>query len=155
MNLTTARSMDRAREIGLRKVVGAIRSQLVKQFLSESLVMSTLALVLGIVLTETFLLLLNSLYNLTLTLDYSGETSTILWLIALGIMVGIFSFVIACPVAYWTLNQWLNDFAHRTTPGIEIFVLAGLTALVITFITVSSHAVKAALTNPVEALRYE
>jgi putative ABC transport system permease protein len=71
------------------------------------------------------------------------------------VLLVVVSFAIACPVAYWTITQWLNHFAYRTTPGIEIFALTGLLALGVTFVTVSSHAIKAALVNPVESLRYE
>ncbi|MCG3156381.1 MAG: hypothetical protein DKINENOH_03005 [bacterium] len=65
------------------------------------------------------------------------------------------AFVIATPVAYVAMNKWLQDFAYRTTLSPAIFVLAGALALVIAWLTVSYQAVKAALTNPVEALRYE
>lgn len=55
MNLATARSSSRAREIGLRKVVGAVRSDIIKQFLGESCVFSVLAMVLAIILVIVFL----------------------------------------------------------------------------------------------------
>jgi putative ABC transport system permease protein len=63
--------------------------------------------------------------------------------------------VIAWPVAYFAMNRWLEDFAYRIDIGPRIFTLAGIAALVIALITVIYHAVKAALSNPVEALRYE
>ncbi len=53
------------------------------------------------------------------------------------------------------MNKWLQDFAYRTPLHPLIFVLAGMLALVIAWLTVSYQAIKAALTNPVEALRYE
>jgi putative ABC transport system permease protein len=65
------------------------------------------------------------------------------------------AFLVACPLAYYLINQWLSDFAYRTQPGLDVFVIAGTLALMITFITVSTHAIKAALANPVESLRYE
>jgi putative ABC transport system permease protein len=65
------------------------------------------------------------------------------------------AFVIAAPVAYFAMNKWLQDFAYRTDLNPAIFVLAGVLALLIAWLTVSYQAVKAALTNPVEALRYE
>ncbi|HEX9652841.1 MAG TPA: ABC transporter permease [bacterium] len=70
------------------------------------------------------------------------------------ILVGV-AFLVACPLAYYLINQWLSDFAYRTQPGIDIFALSGILALAITFVTVSSHAIKAALANPVDSLRYE
>ncbi|MBI1937670.1 MAG: ABC transporter permease [Ignavibacteriales bacterium] len=63
--------------------------------------------------------------------------------------------VIAIPVAYYFLNQWLEDFAYRIEISWWIFVLSGLIALLIALATVSFQAIKAAMSNPVEALRYE
>jgi putative ABC transport system permease protein len=63
--------------------------------------------------------------------------------------------IIAWPVAYWLADRWLGGFAYRINLGWTTFVLAGLVALSIAVITVSFQAVKAALANPVESLRYE
>ncbi len=63
--------------------------------------------------------------------------------------------LIAWPVAYFAMSRWLEEFAYRITIGPGTFLLAALFALIITLITVSSQAIKAALTNPVETLRYE
>ncbi|HEY8970021.1 MAG TPA: ABC transporter permease, partial [Puia sp.] len=61
MNLTTARSMQRAREIGVRKVIGAKRGALVGQFLGESIVLATAALMVALILTAMFLPLFNAI----------------------------------------------------------------------------------------------
>ena len=53
------------------------------------------------------------------------------------------------------MNRWLQDFAYRINIGWWIFALAGGVALLIALLTVSAQAIKAALANPVEALRYE
>ncbi len=63
--------------------------------------------------------------------------------------------VIAWPIGYFVMDRWLQNFAYRTSVGIEIFILSGLVAFVFTLITVSYQALKAALANPVESLRYE
>jgi putative ABC transport system permease protein len=63
--------------------------------------------------------------------------------------------VIAWPVAYVAMNSWLQNFAYRINIGLWTFLLAGALALVIALMTVSFQAVKAAIANPVEALRYE
>jgi putative ABC transport system permease protein len=65
------------------------------------------------------------------------------------------AFVMAAPAAYFVMNKWLQDFAYRTALPPGIFILAGLSALMIAWLTVSYQAIKAALTNPVESLRYE
>jgi putative ABC transport system permease protein len=63
--------------------------------------------------------------------------------------------LIAWPVAWWAMNKWLENFAYRVEIGWWIFALAGGLALVIALLTVSTQAIRAALTNPVESLRYE
>jgi putative ABC transport system permease protein len=65
--------------------------------------------------------------------------------------------VIAWPVAYWVMHSWLNDFAYRISISRQwmFFVLAGVLALGIALLTVSFQAVKAAMSDPVKALKYE
>ncbi len=63
--------------------------------------------------------------------------------------------VIAWPVAWFAMNQWLQNFAYRINMSWWVFALAGGMALLIALLTVSTQAIKAALANPVEALRYE
>ena len=63
--------------------------------------------------------------------------------------------LIAWPIAYYAMNQWLQSFAYRIDLGISTFILSGLIALLIALLTVSYQAIKAARANPVEALRYE
>ncbi|WP_018611151.1 ABC transporter permease [Segetibacter koreensis] len=67
----------------------------------------------------------------------------------------IISLVIASPVAYYFMHQWLEDFAYRINISWWIFVVAGLAAIVIALATVSFQAVKAAIANPVKSLRTE
>ena len=69
-------------------------------------------------------------------------------------LVGI-SLIIAIPISWYVMHQWLQDFAYRITLSWWIFVLAGLLALAIAFITVSYQAIKAARSNPVKSLRTE
>ncbi len=63
--------------------------------------------------------------------------------------------LIAWPVAYFATKKWLEEFAYRIDLGLTAFLLAAATALLIAFVTVSLQAIKAAMTNPIEALRYE
>ncbi len=62
---------------------------------------------------------------------------------------------IAWPVAYFVMAKWLGNFAYRIEIAWWMFALTGGLALLIALLTVSTQAIKAALTNPVEALRYE
>jgi putative ABC transport system permease protein len=63
--------------------------------------------------------------------------------------------IVAWPVAYYVMNNWLKNFAYRTNISLWIFVSSGALALIVALLTVSSHAIKAATANPVESLRYE
>ncbi|MBW8324906.1 MAG: ABC transporter permease [Prolixibacteraceae bacterium] len=65
------------------------------------------------------------------------------------------AFVIACPVAWYIMNTWLEKFAYKTELSWWIFALSGILALGIALLTVSFQSWKAATRNPVEALRYE
>jgi ABC-type antimicrobial peptide transport system permease subunit len=67
----------------------------------------------------------------------------------------IISCFIAIPLAWYYLNGWLNQYEYRTTISFWIFIVSGFGALIITLITVSFQAIKAALSNPVKSLRTE
>jgi len=67
----------------------------------------------------------------------------------------IVSFVIACPVAWYAMHQWLQNFAYKTDLTWWMFVVAGILALAVALLTVSFQTLKAAMKNPVDSLRYE
>ena len=67
----------------------------------------------------------------------------------------VVAFMVAAPIAFILMNRWLQDFAYRTSLGVDIFIFSGILALAIACFTVSYQAIKAALLNPVETLRYE
>jgi len=67
----------------------------------------------------------------------------------------LISCIIAAPVAYYYLNNWLTEYDYRIDISWMVFVMAGLIALIITIITVSFQAIKAALANPANSLRTE
>ncbi|MGB6152055.1 MAG: FtsX-like permease family protein, partial [Pricia sp.] len=69
-------------------------------------------------------------------------------------LVGI-AFLIASPIAWFAMHYWLEDFAYRIDIQWWMFALAGGSALLIAILTVSFHAVKASLANPVKSLRTE
>ena len=89
MNLSTARSMERAREVGMRKVVGSTRSQLVKQFLGESILLSFISFILAVLLVQAFLPSINSIVDKQLTLPYSS--SALLIFLGIAILTGVLS----------------------------------------------------------------
>lgn len=63
--------------------------------------------------------------------------------------------LIAWPVAYFMMREWLEDFVYRIDLGFGVFALSGLFTLGIALLTVSYQAVRAARANPVDALRNE
>ncbi len=63
--------------------------------------------------------------------------------------------IIAWPIAYYAMTDWLSSFAYRQRIGIETFVLAATLALVLAFVTVGFQATRAAFANPVDSLKYE
>ena len=89
MNLATARSTTRAREVGLRKVVGSKRRQLVIQFLTESILLSILALIAAVALVYLFLPAYNNMIQLKLQFDIFDHSWIIPVLVLFAIFVGI------------------------------------------------------------------
>lgn len=67
----------------------------------------------------------------------------------------LIAIILAIPTAYYFMNKWLQDFAFRIDISWEVFVLAGVLALLIALLTVSFRAIKAATANPVKSLRTE
>ena len=88
MNLATARSAGRAREVGVRKVVGSFRSQLINQFLIESLLLSFVALIVALLAVELLLPGFNNFSGKQLTLFLKGHWSFLPYIIAIGVFVG-------------------------------------------------------------------
>lgn len=91
INLSVARSTSRAQEIGVRKVVGALRTQLMQQFWGESFLLAGLALILGIALAEFFLPIFNGLTQTHLSLSYWSTPSIVIFLPCLFLFIGLIS----------------------------------------------------------------
>jgi putative ABC transport system permease protein len=91
INLSTARSNTRAKEIGMRKVVGAERADLIRQFIGESMILSAIALVVSVGLVSLLLPAFNNLAQKQLTLSVTGNISTILLLAGIILFTGLAS----------------------------------------------------------------
>ncbi len=65
------------------------------------------------------------------------------------------AFLIAAPLSWYFMHQWLQNFAYKTNIGGEIFLLTILVSVIIAFLTISFQAIKAAIANPVKSLRTE
>ncbi|SHG53049.1 ABC transporter permease [Winogradskyella jejuensis] len=86
-----------------------------------------------------------------------GASISQLWLLLSKdfLTLVVISLVVASPIAYYLMSQWLQKFTYRTNVGWSVFAIACLGALLITIITVSFQAIKAAIANPVKSLRTE
>lgn len=67
----------------------------------------------------------------------------------------VIALVIASPIAWYLMNQWLEDFSYKVSVSWWLFAAAGVAAVVIALVTISFQSIKAAMTNPVKALRSE
>ncbi|MGC4035504.1 MAG: ABC transporter permease [Chitinophagaceae bacterium] len=63
--------------------------------------------------------------------------------------------IIAFPIVWITMNNWLNDFAYRVPISADVFIITGVAAMLITILTISYQSIKAAVANPVKSLRTE
>jgi len=67
----------------------------------------------------------------------------------------LIAILVATPIAWWAMNKWLQDFAYRIKLSAWLFMAAGLLAVLVALLSVSIHAIKAAIANPVKSLRTE
>ncbi len=85
-----------------------------------------------------------------------ATTSGVLKLISMEYLKLILvSFFIATPLSYWLINWWLNNFAYKTNLGIISFLIGGIIALLVAFVSVGYQSLKASSRNPIDSLRYE
>jgi len=89
VNLATARSSTRAREVGVRKTLGSNRPQLIRQFLAETIMMSLLAVLLALMLVQLFLPVFNNLTGKQVSIPYMNNYYTILLLLGLVVFTGL------------------------------------------------------------------
>ena len=89
VNLATARSSSRAREVGVRKTLGSNRPQLIRQFLAETILMSFLAVLLALLLVQIFLPVFNNLTGKEVAIPYLSNVYTIPLLLGLVVFVGL------------------------------------------------------------------
>jgi putative ABC transport system permease protein len=67
----------------------------------------------------------------------------------------IIGFIIAAPLAWWAMNEWLHDFAYRTPIRWWIFASSGILMIVVALLTLSIQTIRSAIANPVKSLRTE
>jgi len=114
-NLATAQSLGRTREVGMRKTMGATQTQLLTQFLVESLVIAAIAMVFAIAILEIIIPLFNNAANKNLTLDY---VATMPWLLLTTALVGLFAGVYpAWLITKTNPIEALRDIARKGKKG--------------------------------------
>ena len=67
----------------------------------------------------------------------------------------LIALLIAVPIGYYAMQRWLQDFAYRTDISWWVFLVSGAGVLILTLLTISFQSIRAALANPVDALRNE
>ena len=85
----------------------------------------------------------------------ASESNLVLLLVRGIVILVIVAVVIAGPIAYLVMSEWLTNFAYRTEISAMTFITAAIGALMIAIATVSYQAIKVAIDNPINALRYE
>jgi len=121
MNLSTARSTKRAKEIGLRKVVGAKRAHIIRQFFGESILLAITALLFSLLLVELLLPVFRTLSGkpLTLTKNLSGSLDVILGLAGIALFTGIISG--SYPALYLSSFQPIKVLKGKVKSGSSLF----------------------------------
>ena len=133
MNLSTARSATRSKEVGMRKVVGANRTQLIRQFTGESILLALVALLFATVLVELSLPAFNAFIQRELVLDYAGNWHVVLALLSVALFAGLLSGIYPAlflsafqpvEVLKSTLRRGLKTSSSRKTLVVFQFVIS-------------------------------
>jgi putative ABC transport system permease protein len=147
INIATAQAFKRMKEVGVRKVLGAYRHQLQKQFLGESYIMSLIAAAFALMIFDITLPFYNQLAGKNLSFVRVLTPENIGFLVLIIVLVG--------TLAYFAMNSWLQNFAYRIDIDVWAFILSGVVAIGVAILTVSYQSIKAAIANPIDSLRYE
>src|SRR6202012_370337 len=89
VNLTTARSADRAKEVGIRKVVGALKGQLARQFIGESVILCLIAYLLAVLFTALLVYPFNQLAGKVISNGIFSHPGCLLILLGIAVLIGI------------------------------------------------------------------
>ena len=138
MNLSTARSMGRAREIGIRKTLGGTRRQIIVQFLAESIFVTFIAFALALLLVQTMLPWFTQLIDTPLALEFSDLPFILLWVIPVGLLAGSYpAFLLSSfnPLKVLKGNTSASKGGNWLRNGLVVFQFAvSVTLLISTMI---------------------
>ncbi len=108
------------------------------------------------ILGHIFLICLNRVKEIGIRKVNGARTAEIMAMLNKDFVKWVtIAFILACPLAWYAMHKWLQNFAYKTELSWWIFALAGVIAMVIAVVTVSWQSYRAATRNPVESLRYE
>ncbi|WP_420388560.1 ABC transporter permease [Roseivirga sp.] len=135
MNLATARSMERSREAGMRKVLGALRPQLIVQYLTESMAITFISLILGLFLAVSLLPMFNAYYSVGLDVNFWQEPMHLSAIIGIGVFIGLCSGLY--PAFYLTSLKSVDTLKGKVVKSNAMgkFVRNGLVVLQFMFST--------------------
>jgi len=142
MNLTTARSSRRSREVGLRKVAGGNRKQIMIQFFSESLILSLFALLVAIVLVELLLPIFNGILHKSIVFNLSNKFILLgipVITILTGIISGIYPAIILSsykPTSVFKSGGFLTGSKTKLRKGLVVFQFIVSIVLIISIIVI-------------------
>ena len=142
-NLSVSRSFARAREVGMRKVAGGLRTQLTRQFLAESVLLTLIALALGLALAELFMPGFNSLVSRKFALSDLADSNSLAFLFVMALVVGVFAggypalFMSGFVPVDALKGRFTTDRMGTFSRALVVFQLAISTALV-TCMTIAS-----------------
>jgi putative ABC transport system permease protein len=142
VNLSTARAISRFKEVGIRKVVGAVRTQLIYQFVSESIVLALIALLIGGLITELTLPFLNRFGEKAIPAGVFVDPLTIVTVLVFAVMLGVAAG--AYPAFYLSGRKPAHILYNRPLPGSgKILFRKGLVILqfVLSFLLITASFV--------------
>ncbi|SBV90974.1 ABC transporter permease [uncultured Dysgonomonas sp.] len=116
-------------------------------------ILSFVITILGLIIFMAFMIK-NRMKEISIRKVNGATNSEIVFMLNFGLLRWIFlSFVIAMPAAWYVMDKWLENFAYKTTIYWWIFVLAGISVLLISFLAISWQSLKAARINPAKSLK--
>jgi putative ABC transport system permease protein len=116
-------------------------------------ILSFIITILGLIIFMAFMIK-NRMKEISIRKVNGATNSEIVFMLNFGLLRWIFlSFVIAMPAAWYVMDKWLENFAYKTTIYWWIFVLAGISVLLVSFLAISRQSLRAARINPAKSLK--
>ena len=141
-NLATARASQRAREVALRKVLGANRKQLIVQFMSESMLLTTIAMVLALATVELFLPVFNRFLDADIPLHYFGLDGVLLPALLLILLVGTAGGLIPCTIVGVVSDARFRSLREPIQPTVYVMQKVGFEQVAVRYAGVAPSVIR-------------